>query len=109
MTSTDTATIHLTEQARLDASIVERALAGDRDAMAELYDRHADRIHTMCAHMLGDPDEAADACAQVFLVALQRLHQLANRRSCAAGCSPSPATRSTGGARTQPDATGGAR
>ena len=76
MSTTETPTIDISEDAQLDASIVQRALSGDRDAMAELYDRHADRIHTMCVHMLGDPEEAADTCAQVFLVALQRLHQL---------------------------------
>lgn len=65
-----------TDEAALDARAVGRALAGDSDAVAEIYDRHADGIHTMCVHMLGEADEAADVCAQVFLVALQRLHQL---------------------------------
>jgi RNA polymerase sigma factor (sigma-70 family) len=59
-----------------DAELVERILGGDREAMADLYDRYADRIHTMCVHMLHDDDEAADVTAQVFLVALQRLSQL---------------------------------
>jgi RNA polymerase sigma factor (sigma-70 family) len=59
-----------------DAELVERILGGDREAMADLYDRYADRIHTMCVHMLRDDDEASDVTAQVFLVALQRLSQL---------------------------------
>jgi RNA polymerase sigma factor (sigma-70 family) len=63
-----------------DAELVERILAGDREAMADLYDRYADRIHTMCVHMLHDDDEAADVTAQVFLVALQRLAQLREPR-----------------------------
>lgn len=59
-----------------DALLVREVLDGDREAMADLYDRYADRIHTMCVHMLRDDDEAADVTGQVFLVALQRLHQL---------------------------------
>ena len=65
-----------TRELDLDAQLVAGVLAGDRVAMADLYDRYADRINTMCVHMLGDRDEGADACAEVFLVALQRLHQL---------------------------------
>lgn len=64
------------DAAAVDSQAVARALAGDRDAIADIYDRYADRIHTMCVHMLGDADEAADVCAEVFLIALQRLHQL---------------------------------
>jgi len=59
-----------------DADLVSAALAGDRDALARIYDGYADRIHTMCAHMLGDRDEAADVCGDVFLIAFQRLGQL---------------------------------
>ncbi len=59
-----------------DASLVARVLDKDSDAMAEMYDRYADRINTMCTHMLRDADEGADVCGQVFLTAFQRLHQL---------------------------------
>lgn len=76
VTPPDAAIIENPTGSTSDADLVERSLAGDSDAMAEIYDRHADRIYTMCMHMLGDPDEAADVSAQVFLVALQRLHQL---------------------------------
>jgi RNA polymerase sigma factor (sigma-70 family) len=60
----------------IDAALVAEALAGDREAIGRIYDRYADRIHTMCAHMLSDRDEAADVCGEVFLVAFQRLGQL---------------------------------
>jgi RNA polymerase sigma factor (sigma-70 family) len=76
VTQPDAAIIENPTGSTSDAALVERSLSGDRDAMAAIYDRHADRIYTMCMHMLGDPDEAADVSAQVFLVALQRLHQL---------------------------------
>lgn len=59
-----------------DAEMVSAALAGDRDAFAAIYDAYADRIHTMCVHLLGDRDEAADVTGDVFLVAFQRLGQL---------------------------------
>jgi len=62
--------------ATADAELVVRILAGDRAAVGELYDRYADRIHTMASHMLRDPDEAADVTGQVFLVAMERIHQL---------------------------------
>jgi RNA polymerase sigma factor (sigma-70 family) len=59
-----------------DPDLVAQALAGDRAALAAIYDRYADRVHDLCRHMLGDADEAADVCAQVFLVAFSRLGQL---------------------------------
>lgn len=59
-----------------DAALVERILAGDSSALASLYDRYADRIHSMCAHMLRDDDAAADVTSEVFLTAAERLGQL---------------------------------
>lgn len=59
-----------------DESLVAAALDGSRGARAAIYERYADRVHTMCVHMLSDRDEAADACGQVFLVAFDRLAQL---------------------------------
>ncbi len=72
----DATMVDFTPAGAEDAALVGRVLDGDRDAMAEMYDRFADRINTMCVHMLRDEDEAADVCGQVFLTALQRLHQL---------------------------------
>ena len=65
-----------TDAGPTDAELVAATLGGDRLALAAIYDRYTDRIHTMCVHMLGDRDEAADACGEVFLVAFQRLDQL---------------------------------
>jgi RNA polymerase sigma factor (sigma-70 family) len=59
-----------------DPDLVTQALDGDRAALAAIYDRYADRVHDLCRHMLGDADEAADVCGQVFLVAFSRLGQL---------------------------------
>jgi len=60
----------------VDAALVAAALAGDRQALGRIYERHADRVHTMCVHMLGDRHEAADVCGDVFLAAFERLGQL---------------------------------
>lgn len=59
-----------------DAALVQRILDGDTAALSVLYDRYADRIHTMCVHMLRNDDEAADVTAEVFLTAAERLQQL---------------------------------
>jgi RNA polymerase sigma factor (sigma-70 family) len=59
-----------------DDILVGRAVAGDQAAFAAIYDRYADCVHTMCAHMLADRDEAADVCGDVFLAATERLGQL---------------------------------
>jgi len=59
-----------------DAQLVAATLGGDRQALGHIYDRYSDRIYTMCVHMLGDRDEAADVCSEVFVVAFGRLDQL---------------------------------
>ena len=61
---------------RRGESLVAAALDGSVDARAEIYRRYADRVHTMCVHMLSDHDEAADVCGQVFLIAFDRLGRL---------------------------------
>jgi RNA polymerase sigma factor (sigma-70 family) len=59
-----------------DADLVPRALAGDRDAFAAIYDRYADRIHDFCRSMLRDADEAADVTQETFVRAWQHLASL---------------------------------
>jgi RNA polymerase sigma factor (sigma-70 family) len=59
-----------------DTALVVRAQAGDRAAFATLYDQYSARIYDLCAHMLRDPDAAADATAEVFLAAAEHLDQL---------------------------------
>ena len=59
-----------------DRSLVERSVEGDREAFAEIYRRYGDRIHTMCVHLVGDRERAADVCSDVFLSAGMRIHQL---------------------------------
>ncbi|MGH2706415.1 MAG: sigma-70 family RNA polymerase sigma factor [Actinomycetota bacterium] len=59
-----------------DEALVAAALAGDRDAVAAIYDRYADRLHDFCYSVLRDRDEAADAVHDTFLHAIPRLGQL---------------------------------
>ncbi|MFP4512565.1 MAG: RNA polymerase sigma factor [Acidimicrobiales bacterium] len=59
-----------------DAELAVAAAAGDRDALAGIYDRYADRIHDFCTSMLRDADEAADVTSETFLRAFERLGQL---------------------------------
>ncbi len=59
-----------------DAELVRRFCAGDQQALAEIYDRYASRVYTMCAHMLADRSAAEDVCGDVFLIAVERLNQL---------------------------------
>ncbi len=59
-----------------DAALVLAARSGDRDALAAIYDRYADRLHDYCWSILRDRDEAADAFHDAFLAAAQRLDQL---------------------------------
>ena len=44
-----------------EAALVERAVAGDEAAFAELVRRHRDRWYTLALRLLGDPESAADA------------------------------------------------
>ncbi|MFP4528609.1 MAG: RNA polymerase sigma factor [Candidatus Kapaibacterium sp.] len=45
-------------------------------AFTELYDRHAAKVHTYCACMLGSRDEAADILQETFI----RFHKYAQKK-----------------------------
>lgn len=50
-----------------EQALVERLRSGDPDALAELFDRHGDRIYNHCFRATGDWAEAEDATSTVFL------------------------------------------
>jgi RNA polymerase sigma factor (sigma-70 family) len=58
-----------------DISDVPAALAGDREALARLYQRHAPVVLSLCRRF-STPAEAEDALQEVFLRAFRRLDQL---------------------------------
>ncbi|MEX1009646.1 MAG: RNA polymerase sigma factor [Acidimicrobiia bacterium] len=61
---------------RDDAELVIAARSGDHDALGEVYDRYADRIHDFCFSVLRNRDDAADAMQDTFVLAASRLGQL---------------------------------
>ena len=59
-----------------DSELAVRVAAGDRAALAAVYDRYADRLFDFCNSMLRDREEAADAVQQCFLIAAQKMGSL---------------------------------
>ena len=59
-----------------DADLVEAHLAGDRGALAAIYDRYAAALHDTATYLLGDRDEAADVVQDTFVAAAEHLAQL---------------------------------
>ena len=52
-----------------DARLVALIRAGNAAAFEAVYDRYQGQIMSFCRHMLGDPEEAADAVQHTFLAA----------------------------------------
>jgi len=50
-----------------DQSLARAAARGDRQALEDLLERHADHIHTLCRRVLGDPHDALDASQEAFI------------------------------------------
>ncbi len=63
-------------ETRTDAQLVTAYTAGDRGALAGIYDRFAAGLYDTAAAMLRDRHEAADAMQDVFLIAAERMGQL---------------------------------
>ena len=59
-----------------DAALAADLAAGDQQALAELYDRYSDRIYSYCVSVCGNPEAAADAMQDSFLLAYARIGQL---------------------------------
>lgn len=59
----------LTQQDPEEVVLVERAVAGDADSFGQLYDRYIDKVYRHIYYRLGNPTEAEDLAAQVFLKA----------------------------------------
>ena len=60
-------------QTRPDAELEGLAAGGDREAFAELYSRHFDRVYDFSLRLLRDADEAADVAQETFLKAMAAL------------------------------------
>jgi RNA polymerase sigma-70 factor, ECF subfamily len=56
-----------------DRRLVDRVLAGDRDAFRSLVDRESPIVLAVCRRILRDPTEAEDAAQEAFLTAYRKL------------------------------------
>lgn len=56
-----------------ELALVERAIAGDERAFAELVSRYQTAVYNLAYRMLGDAGEAEDAAQEVFLRMYRRL------------------------------------
>ena len=59
-----------------DTTLVGRAVAGDNEAVAALYDRYADKLYDYSRFLTGNAADARDVMHDAFLLAMQRLAQL---------------------------------
>lgn len=59
-----------------DADLAAKIAAGDQQALAALYDRYSDRIYSYCVSICRNPENAADAMQDTFLLAFARIGQL---------------------------------
>ena len=62
-----------------DATLVSRALGGDRWAHEAIFRRYVDDVLGLATRMLGDASEADDVAQDTFTVALSRLERLEDR------------------------------
>jgi RNA polymerase sigma-70 factor (ECF subfamily) len=61
-----------------DAELVAAAVAGDRDAAAELIERHTAAVYAVCLGLLADRDRAEDIAQDALLKAIEGLATLRN-------------------------------
>ncbi len=59
--------------------LVERAIARDQSAFAELYDRHVVRVYRHIYYLVNDAREAEDLTAQTFLKAWEAIDRYKER------------------------------
>jgi RNA polymerase sigma factor (sigma-70 family) len=59
-----------------DAELATSAAAGDRAALAEIYQRYADRLRNFCIGIVRDNDVADDCVQEVFCIASVQLRTL---------------------------------
>src|SRR6202166_356636 len=66
---------------REDQSLVQRARAGDRDALEALIKRHQGWIYNIAVRMLYHPQDAEDATQEILVKVLTRLSSFEGRSS----------------------------
>jgi DNA-directed RNA polymerase specialized sigma24 family protein len=66
----------LSSSVATDSELVVRHVGGDRQALADIHDRYADRVHDLFIGIVASGDDTADAVSDTFLVAARRLDGL---------------------------------
>lgn len=64
-------------------ALLHRIAEGDESALAALYDKWEERVHTVAFWILGDADEAEDVVEETFWQAWRTAHQYDGRRAAA--------------------------
>lgn len=64
------------DTARTDAELVERSLAGEREAFAALVERHSPAVWGALRRLVGDFEEAREALQDTWVRAFERLGSL---------------------------------
>lgn len=64
-----------------DATLLERARAGDRSAFGELVDRHKDTLVGYLTRLVGSPDGAEDLAQEAFLRLYENRHRYVEQGS----------------------------
>jgi RNA polymerase sigma-70 factor (ECF subfamily) len=64
--SGQTHSLSAAEAAAIDMPLMNRLAAGDRDAISELYDRHAGRVYALAHRILRNGTDAEDVVQEVF-------------------------------------------
>ncbi len=67
---------NISQSAQSDASLVVAALGGDRAALGQIYDRYSNDIYSFAMSRLRNPDQAADATQETFVMVATRLSTL---------------------------------
>lgn len=62
-----------------DQVLIDRFLAGDRQAFDELMRRHEDRIFGLALRVLGDREDALEAVQETFLTVFRKVRQFSGR------------------------------
>ena len=62
-----------------DLALVRAARAGDASAQHALYERYADRLHTLAAYTLGSRAAAEDALQSIFVKVFENLDRFQER------------------------------
>jgi RNA polymerase sigma-70 factor, ECF subfamily len=63
----DQGTVPPAAPTRLDESLIDRIVAGDKEALSDLFRRHARLVRTIACRILRDNEEAEDLLQEVFL------------------------------------------